>query len=183
MSHACFISMTYHPGRLEQLVAVCGLAVGDRLRESAESASEQEGCGPAALVHLCAHPSGSIRDLQSVIGLTQTGTGRLVERLVNAGLVERRAGPDARTQSLWLTVAGEARAELLLRRRREVMELLLEPLTGEERADLERLLGRVVGGLAYDRSTALSVCRLCDRSACRSGPGCPLEHTTRDAEL
>jgi DNA-binding MarR family transcriptional regulator len=131
---------------------------------------------------LSAHPGGSISDLQSVIGLTQTGTSRLVERLVKTGLVERRAGRDARTQSLWLTVDGEARAELLLQRRREVMEPLLEPLTATERADLERLLGRLVGGLAFDRSTALSVCRMCDRSACRAGPGCPLEHTTSEAE-
>jgi hypothetical protein len=55
---------------------------------------------------------------------------------------------------------------------------LLEPLTPAERADLEGLLARVVLGLAHDRPGALTVCRLCDRSACYSGPGCPLDHTT-----
>jgi DNA-binding MarR family transcriptional regulator len=169
--------MVDDPGRLEQLVAVFGLAVADRLREQMESESRLEGSGPSALVHLRAHPGGSIGDLQQVVGLTQTGAGRLVERLVEAGLVERRAGRDARTRALWLSTEGEATAQLLLQRRREAMNPLLEPLDEAERADLERLLTRVAHRLAADRPAALKVCRMCDRTACRSGAGCPLEHT------
>lgn len=172
-------SCLYYPmARLEQLLATQALAVADRVREAAEAASAQEGSGPAALVHLQAHPGGSVVDLERVVRLTQTGAGRLVDRLVAAGLVERRAGRDARTQALWLTRAGTTAASRILERRAAAVAPLLEPLTSAERADLERLLARVVLGLAHDRPGALTVCRLCDRSACYSGPGCPLDHTT-----
>jgi DNA-binding MarR family transcriptional regulator len=168
--------------RLEQLIATQALAVSDRVREAAEAASAQEGAGPAALVHLRAHPGGSISDLERVIRLTQTGTGRLVDRLVAAELVERRAGRDGRTQALWLTPAGDAAAALLLERRAAAVAPLLAPLSASERADLERLMTRIVSGLARDLPSALTVCRLCDREACYSGPGCPLDHTSGASE-
>jgi DNA-binding MarR family transcriptional regulator len=164
--------------RLEQLLATQALAVSDRVRQATEAASAQEGAGPAGLVHLRAHPGGSVSDLERVIHLTQTGTGRLVDRLVTAGLVERRAGRDGRTHALWLTRAGDTAAGLVLERRAEAVAPLLAPLTAAERADLERLLARIVGSLAHDRPSALTVCRCCDRTACYSGPGCPLDHTT-----
>jgi DNA-binding MarR family transcriptional regulator len=165
--------------RLEQLLAAQALTVADRVREAAQAASAQEGNGPAALVHLKAYPGGSVGDLERVLGLSQPGAGRLVERLVEAALVERRAGKDARTHALSLTRAGARTAARILEQRATAVAPLLEHLTPSERADLERLLARVVEGLAADRPTALTVCRLCDREACCSGPGCPLDHTTR----
>jgi DNA-binding MarR family transcriptional regulator len=163
--------------RLEQLVAAHALAVVDRVRDATQAAIAQEGSGPAALVHLGAHPGGSVGDLERVVGLTQTGAGRLVDRLVEAGLVERRPGRDARTHALWLTSEGSAAAARVLEGRAEAVAPLLEHLTPSERVDLERLLDRLVAGLAHDRPGALRVCRLCDRTVCCSGPGCPLDHT------
>jgi DNA-binding MarR family transcriptional regulator len=167
--------------RLEQLLATQALAVVDRVREATQSAVAQEGSGPAAIVHLMAHPGGSIGDLERVVGLSQTGAGRLVDRLVDVGLVERRPGKDARTQALSLTGAGATAAVRILEARAEAVAPMLEHLTPPERADLERLLGRLVEGLARDRPSALTVCRLCDRAACYSGEGCPLDHTTQAA--
>ena len=166
-------------GRLEQLLATQALAVSDRVREVTQAASGQEGSGPAALVHLKAYPGGSVGDLERVVGLSQTGAGRLVDRLVAAALVERRPGRDARTQALSLTRAGSRLAGRILEQRTTAVAPLLEHLTPAERTDLERLLERVVAGLAHDRPGALTVCRLCDREVCCSGPGCPLDHTTR----
>jgi DNA-binding MarR family transcriptional regulator len=165
--------------RVEQLLATQALAVVDRMREATKAAIAQEGSGPAALVHLGAHPGGSVADLERVVGLTQTGTSRLVDRLVEAGLVERRRGKDARTHMLSLTNAGSAAAARVLEGRAKAVAPLIEHLTPSERIDLERLLGRIVERLAHDRRGALTVCRLCDRTACCSGPGCPLDHTTR----
>lgn len=169
------------PRRLEQLLATQALAVVDRVREATQAASAQEGSGPAALVHLKAHPGGSVGDLERVVGLSQTGSGRLVDRLVEAGLVERRPGRDARTQALSLTRKGLTAAARVLELRTKAVAPLLEHLTPSERLDLERLLGRIVEGLAHDRSSALTVCRLCDRAACYSGPSCPLDHATQAA--
>jgi hypothetical protein len=59
----------------------------------------------------------------------------------------------------------------------------LEGLSGDDRRELERLLGVLVGGLAGTRLPALQVCRLCDRTACTSnGRECPLGHTTQVGE-
>ena len=175
------VSRKTDPGgrRLEQLLATQALAVVDRVRPATQAAVAQEGSGPAALVHLMAHPGGSVGDLERVVGLSQTGAGRLVDRLVAAGLVERGTGRDARTQSLSLTHDGLTAAGRILECRAAAVAPMLEHLTPSERVELERLLGRLVEGLAQDRPGALRVCRLCDRAACCAGPGCPLDHTTR----
>jgi DNA-binding MarR family transcriptional regulator len=179
MTHAYTRGMENDGGRLEQLLATQAVAVADRVREATQMASAQEGNGPAALVHLKAYPGGSVGDLERVIGLSQSGAGRLVDRLVHAALVERRPGRDARTQALSLTRTGTRIAARILEHRRSAVAPVLAHLTPAERTDLERLLGRIVEGLAHDRPGALAVCRLCDREACCSGPGCPLDHTTR----
>src|SRR5215208_1659212 len=59
----------------------------------------------------------------------------------------------------------------------QVLATLLAPLSGGERERLTPLLEKIVSGLAGDRPQALTVCRLCDRSACCREPGCPLDHT------
>jgi DNA-binding MarR family transcriptional regulator len=173
--------MEADPDRLAQLLATQALAVSDRVRAATEAASAQEGSGPAALVHLRAYPGGSVGDLERVVGLSQTGAGRLVDRLVEAGLVERRPGRDARTRALSLTRKGSRAAGRILEQRAGAVAPVLARLTPSERLELERLLARVVEGLAHDRPGALTICRLCDREACCSGAGCPLDHTTRAA--
>jgi hypothetical protein len=56
---------------------------------------------------------------------------------------------------------------------------LVSVLQPGERAALEPLLEELVAALARDRPGALTVCRLCDRSACcGAAGGCPLDHTT-----
>lgn len=103
---------------------------------------------------------------------------RIVNRLVE-GLLERRSGADRRTLSLHLTAAGERAASELLSRRTRSQRSLLEVLEPDEQAALEPLLERLVAGMADDRPRALRVCRLCDREACTSEQGCPLDHTTQ----
>jgi MarR family transcriptional regulator, negative regulator of the multidrug operon emrRAB len=154
--------------RLANLLGVTALVAADRMRIASRD---------AALVHLQAWPGGSIEDLRRVLRLSQPAAVRLVDRLAADGLLERRAGRDARTRSLQLTPAGDAEAGAVLDRRGEALEALLAPLAEDERARLTPLLERLVSTLAHDRPGALTTCRLCDRGACTSGPGCPLEHT------
>jgi DNA-binding MarR family transcriptional regulator len=154
--------------RLINLLGAQALALADRL--GAASA-------PAALVHLCAYPGTSPGALRTVLGITDSGATRLVDRLVAAGLAERTAGGDGRSIAVHPTEAGRAAADEALGRRRAALARALEPLDGAERARLETLLDKVVAGLADDRPGALVVCRLCDRDACCAEPGCPLDHT------
>ncbi|MGI8778987.1 MAG: MarR family winged helix-turn-helix transcriptional regulator [Solirubrobacteraceae bacterium] len=164
--------------RLANLLGVTALTATDRLRSAVERELAHGGSAPAALVHLQAYPGESVERLRRVLGVSQPAAVRVVDRLVAEGLVERRSGPDRRTLALHATAAGERAASELLSRRTQSLRSMLEVLAPDEQAALEPLLGRLVAALADDRPQALRVCRLCDRQACTSAPGCPLDHTT-----
>ena len=164
--------------RLANLLGVTALTATDRLRSAVESELAHGGSSPAALVHLQAYPGESLEELRRVLGVSQPAAVRVVNRLVAEELVERRSGSDRRTLALHLTMAGERAASELLSRRTQSLRALLEVLGPDEQAALEPLLERLVAALAEDRPGALRVCRLCDRPACTSEPGCPLDHTT-----
>ena len=117
-------------------------------------------------------------ELSEEVYLPQPSLSRLVDRLVADGLVSRSRGADARSRLLCLTRAGQGRADRILALRDDALGRTVGHLDEDDRRELERLLTLVVGGLAEDHPTALTVCRLCDRDACAEEPGCPLDHTT-----
>jgi DNA-binding MarR family transcriptional regulator len=158
--------------RLENLLGAHALAIVDRMA-AGEAPSER-----AALVTLLAHPGSGVGWLADVLGLTDSGGTRLVERLVADGLVVRRPGLDARSRVLDLTPQGRNRAREVLATRERGLARALAPLTDAERRTLERLLAKVVSGLTDDLPAAMQVCRMCDREACGVRQGrCPLGHT------
>ena len=163
--------------RVENLLGALSLTMADRLRGVGAghgmSASEQ-----AAVVTLHAHADRPVSWLGEVLGLTSSGVTRLVDRVVERGWVTRSPGSDARQRRLRLTAAGTKRARALLREREAVLTDAMATLPRVERAELERLLDRLVGALTEENVPALHTCRLCDRTACRSaGHECPLDHT------
>lgn len=163
--------------RVENLLGALSLTMADRLRGVGAghgmSASEQ-----ASVVTLHAHPDRPVSWLGEVLGLTSSGVTRLVDRLVERGWVTRSPGTDARQRRLRLTASGTKRARALLREREALLAEGVAGLSHAERAALERLLDRLVRGLAQENLPALRTCRLCDRAACRSaGHDCPLDHT------
>jgi MarR family transcriptional repressor of emrRAB len=164
MSHADVV-------REANLVGALGLAIADRL---AEAAAEPVGGGSAAQALVTLHGGGagaSIDALARVVGLTHSGTVRLVDRLVHAGLVERRAGADQRSTALYPTPAGRRAARRVLARREAAVQSVLAPLTRAERETLALLTERLLRELGPERR----VCRLCDREACGRGRGrCPV---------
>jgi len=163
--------------RLANLLGVVALAATTQLRAAVEAELAHGGSSPAALVHLQTHPGASVEELRRVLAISQPATVRLVDRLAAEGLLERRPGPDRRTVALHLTSAGDRSARGVLERKTDSLVALLEVLEPDEQAALAPLLERVVAALAHDLPEALHVCRLCDRAACTSGPGCPLGHT------
>lgn len=164
-------------GRLENLLGATVLAGADRTTAAVADALGGGGAAPGVIVHLAAYPGESAEALHRVLGISQPATVQVVQRLVDRGLVERRPGRDRRTHALHLTPDGRRMHAALLERRGEVLADLLAPLSRAERERLVPLLEKVVSGLADDRPEALTVCRQCDRDACCSGPGCPLDHT------
>ena len=163
--------------RVENLLGALSLTCADRLREVGAgrgmSASEQ-----ASLITLLAHPDRPVSWLGDVLGLTSSGVTRLVDRLVDRGWATRSPGSDARQRRLRLTGPGTKRARALLQERDKVLGEALAPLSDADRADLERLLERLVGELHREQVPALRTCRLCDVGVCNSdGEECPLHHT------
>jgi DNA-binding MarR family transcriptional regulator len=166
--------------RLPQLLGALSLAATDRFRGAVEGSLGRAGAHAAALVHLEAHPGGSLTSLAAVLGISPPAAVKLADRLAADGLLERRPGADGRTRALHLTPAGRAAAAQVLSARADELGGLLDTLEPAERQALEPLLEKLVGALADDRPLALQVCRLCDRDACcGSGPDCPLQHTVR----
>jgi hypothetical protein len=104
-----------------------------------------------------------------------------VDRLVSAGDVRRREGPDGRTTSIELTAAGRRAAHRVTAARGAVLQDALGDLSPAERADLDRLAARVLesvvrGKLARDAGGESTrwICRLCDLRACGRAEGrCP----------
>ena len=162
--------------RLENLLGAYSLTVTDRVLDDLSdglSASDQ-----ASLVTLLAHPDRPVSWLGEVLGLTSSGATRLVDRLVRAGWVTRNESADSRERILRLTASGKRRARRALRERDDILAASVAELTDVERATLEKLMERLVTGLATTRLPGLQTCRLCDRAACATGEhSCPLDHT------
>ena len=161
------------------LLGALGLALADRLAGAAQRAG-----GPSAAEALVSLHQGragaSIDGLARVVGLSHSGTVRLVDRLARDGLVERRRGVDQRSAALFLTPAGRRVARRVLARRDAEMHLVLALLTDGEQAVLARLTTHVLHRLGAAPEAELRLCRLCDLEACgRSRGDCPIEHAKR----
>jgi DNA-binding MarR family transcriptional regulator len=163
MSHA-------HIAREANLLGALALAVGDRIAEAADPALR--GSAAEALVTLAgAGAGGTIDSLAKVAGLTHSGAVRLVDRLVRAGLIERRIGADQRSAALYLTPPGRRAARRVLTRREAAIQSVIAPFTRTERLALAQLAHKLLAELGDERRT----CRLCDVEACgRSRGACPL---------
>jgi DNA-binding MarR family transcriptional regulator len=158
---------------LINLVGAFVSVAGDDLRRVLEDEAEAGGSQPAALFALDTWPDRSVDFLARVLGLTHPGAVRLVDRLVEAGLVSRRSGVDGRTAALRLTARGRARSARARASRRQVLADLLTELTTAERRALDGMLDRVLRRRSRSRIEAHHDCRLCDHSVCR-GDDCPI---------
>ena len=166
--------------RTGNLLGALSLAVADRTTDSVAGAAARSITGAAALsalVHFLERPSIDL--LRQVLGLTSSGTVRLVDRLERDGLVTREPGDDGRVTTIVLTPAGRSAGHQVAAARAEVLESALAALGADERADLDRLLGRVLTGMIRGPAATRWMCRLCDTEACGRERGeCPVANAT-----
>ena len=154
--------------RTANLLGAVALTLADELQAAAAAVAGHGASGPAALVLLGDLAGGAtIEELRRALGLTHSGTVRLVDRLVTGDLVERRVGGDARSLSLHLTPAGRRTARRVLAARETVLERALIALEPRQRAEFERSLDAVLRELHGSRRR---ICRLCDIAACGRCP-------------
>lgn len=173
--------------RLTNLLNAVALGLNDAFEAAAEDQSLDMKAATALVALLDFTPSDSVRRLSQVIGLTHSGTVRLVDRLAAAGFVRRGAGDDMRSLKVALTPEGRLKA-LGVRRRRE--SAAMSALAGLSRAQCDQLT-RVCEAIIVNTTTQRlairasggapaggALCRLCDFGACGRASGrCPAAST------
>ena len=171
--------------RTANLLGALALATADRVERATQDAGGRSGTETAALVILTTALEGaSQEELRWVLDLTQTGTTRVVARLVRAGLLEQRPGADGRTRALVPTGPGRDVAERALRARAQSLERLLEVLDDAEQQAAARLADKLLSGLTTGGPRgARRVCRLCDPVVCGHPAGtCPVTRAARTSD-
>lgn len=167
--------------RAANLLGAFALVVAERVRSATDDATGRPTSDTAALVALTTTLGGASQDtLAAVLGLTQSGAVRLVDRLSRDGLVERRQGPDGRTSAVVVTSSGRSAARRALDGRHETIRGVLAVLDDADRDRLTLLLEELLSGLTTSRAAAYRICRLCDPAVCGHDAGrCPV---TRGAD-
>ena len=169
--------------RLGNLLAALAVAVVDGLDDAFVDEGIDAKAGTALVALLDFAPAATEQRLCLAIGLTHSGTVRLVDRLRVAKLVERARGGDGRTVAVRLTAAGRKVALRLRHARRDLTSSLLSGLTDRQRTELMPACERLIAALtarrlamreAGDSPSGGALCRLCDFRACGRPDGmCP----------
>ncbi|MET0279942.1 MAG: MarR family transcriptional regulator [Steroidobacteraceae bacterium] len=160
--------------RVENLLGALALAVTDAVSNSIGKLEGAYGSDTFALV-LLQHAERLRSDVLSrQLGLAQSSTVRLVDRLEREGLVAREAGVDRRTVMISLTGRGERAAEAILAARRDVLKDLVGTLSDTEKASLLAISTKLLTSLTVDLESGEHNCRLCDETACNLAE-CPVE--------
>ncbi len=158
------------------MLGTAALAVTERVDAATQAACGATGAVPAALVALHEFAGGqSIDYLRNVVGLTPSGTVRLVDRLEREGLARRGPGTDGRSVSVRLTDRGQQLARRVRDARTAVLSSLLDALSPAQRAGIVEAAGVLLAAVTDGRHSARHTCRLCDVHACGHHRGtCPV---------
>lgn len=163
--------------RQANLLGAFALVVADRTEDAMTSAagaplSHTAAAALSALHHFLDGPSLDL--LRRVLGLTASGTVRLVDRLADLGYVERGDGADGRSRSVTLTPHGRRAAERITDARATVLAEALQQLTPGERRAFSDAMGTIMAGFVRGRGATKWICRACDTTACGRDDGlCP----------
>jgi DNA-binding MarR family transcriptional regulator len=164
----------HRSARTANLLGALGIVLADLIADASGGAGGDSSA--AALVAIAGPSAGaSIDALAGVVGLSHSGTVRLVDRLAADGLVERRRGADQRSAALVLTPVGRRAARQVLRRREANLQIIVGLLTDDQQAAIAAVAERVLGELGARPGAEPRICRLCDVDACGRPRGkCPV---------
>ena len=175
------------------VLGALSLVVADRMNAAVEAVAALGPSAPAALAALHEFlDGGSVTQLSSVLGLSHSGTVRLVDRLAVEGLVERIGAQDGRAVSVVLTSSGRRVALRILQARSKALTSALSALTSDEVDNLVAALDKMLTTITLARADERSdrshdrpqpwLCRLCDFAACgRSEGNCPVNNAVTDS--
>jgi DNA-binding MarR family transcriptional regulator len=167
--------------RAANVLGALALVIADQAADAiADAAGRSESAAAAlsALLHFLDRPS--IDQLRQVLGLTSSGTVRLVDRLVDSGYVSRSPGADGRSTAIALTEEGTAAARRVSGARAAVLQQAMSVLPEAERAAFEQLISKMLVGMMRGPGATRWICRLCDIEVCRGAAGgCPVGNAAR----
>ncbi len=131
------------------------------------------GQAAAALVSIGHNFGESVDFLSGILQLSHSGCVRLVDKLAEQSLVERREGQDRRVVTLYLTAAGQARKREILRARREALNSVFDTLEERQQEQLTALMEVMLKAITSTKAEADIICRLCEEHACAQAR-CPV---------
>jgi len=159
--------------RTTNLLGALALGVTDRMRSAIAETISLGGEAVGAIVVIGHAPAMSIDQLSRILQMSHAGAVRLVDRLVERGLVEKSpSAADRRVICLALTPSGLLQREEILAHRRAALGSLLAHVAPEDLAALDRIAASIVASLPRDALSALTTCRHCDDRSCVD---CPME--------
>ena len=160
---------------VKNLLGALGTNIASGIESEVAALGSRSLSHESALVAIRNHPDNGIDVLSKVLGLTHSGTVRLINTLEGEGLVERkRSGDDARAVVLRVTPKGRSRANTVLQAREHVTAHIFQSLNEKQKKAIVPALESMLSAMTQDISGARRICRLCDESICRA-VGCPVE--------
>jgi DNA-binding MarR family transcriptional regulator len=167
------------------LLGALSLMIADQMADAMGEAGgrpESAAAALSALLHFLDQPGVDL--LRRVLGLTSSGTVRLIDKMEHSGQVTRGPGTDRRSTTVSLTPAGREAAGRVAAARTEVLQGALAVLSGQERATLAAIMGKMLVGLMREPGAVRWMCRLCDTGICRGAEGgCPVGNAARERYL
>ena len=160
------------------VVAAWALTAHARLREGMRTIGLDDR-ELAALTLVATHDSCSVEWLRVRVGLTQSGTVRLVDRLSDRGLL-RRGSSTGRGVPLHLTAHGERLLQQWHEKRESAVASLLAGLPTGQRPALVQAMATALLAEERDRSQADATCRTCTWPACE--PDCPVDRSVPEPD-
>ena len=156
--------------RTTNLIGALALGLTDRIQADLKSILDRSGEFAAAIIVIGYAPGLPVETLRRVLDRSHPGTVRMIDRLEEDGLVERREAKDGRAVALHLTRKGSKKRQQLLDQRLETSEAALSGLTNEERNVLGSLLAKVLVNLPESEMAKHNICRLCSVATCGDCP-------------
>jgi DNA-binding MarR family transcriptional regulator len=149
------------------------VAVNDRMQRQAEEEISMGGQAAAAIVTIGHNFGQSVEFLSGILQLSHSGCVRLVDKLAEQSLIERRPGHDLRSVALYLTAAGQQRKRDVLRARREALSSVFDALDAKEQEQFVGLMEIMLKAITASKRDADIICRLCEERVCAQAR-CPV---------
>ena len=164
---------------MANLLAATAQLVTDAVTDELAAQLPHGASAPAALITIAHHPGLSIDRLSVPLGLTHSGTVRLIDRLEADELV-RREKRSERAVKLHLTRRGRRAVDRIEAARINAADRLLGTLSTSERRQLDAILSRLLAAHTHNQEDLRRICRLCSFDACEPGGRiCPVAAAAR----